>query len=187
MLRVFLLLLVLASALLVAPPAEATSVIFLTDAEQAAFSDAVVLGTVTSQRVETHAAWNRPVTISSFAVEETLHGKAPASIDVQQLKGTVGDVTVALPGSANLKVGERVVLFLHLVDGRWYPTALEQSKYAVKEGRLGLLLSRPPLEADLYEKSADGALRRIEEPARKPIYRLDDLKEALTRVKQEAP
>jgi len=159
--------------------ATATSVLYLTDAEQARQSDAVVLAEVREQRVEWHARWKRAVTVSTVVVGETLAGEAPAEIEVHQLKGTLDGVTYALPGSMNLRVGEEVVLFLHVVDGVWYPTALEQSKYAVERSRLGVHLSRPPLTASLYARDDDGALRPTSEPPRKPVYTLDDLRRAI--------
>jgi len=175
--------LLLLLSLAVPAPARATSVLYLTDAEQAQQSDAVVLGTITAQRVEQHPTWNRLVTISTVAVRETLHGKAPATLEVHQLKGSLRGVTEALPGSAELAVDENVVLFLHSVEGRWYPTALQQSKYRVVTSRLGTLLQREPLTAALFERDAKGRLTPIEEPTRKPIYTLDDLKSVLLRVR----
>ena len=165
-------------------PATATSVLFLTDREQAQQSDAVVLATITNQRVERHPVWNRPTTISTVRVDEVLHGAAPAEFELHQLKGKLDETVTMLPGSANIEKGERVVLFAHLVEGRWYPTALQQSKYSVHESRLGLLLARKPLEADLYARAPDGDLEPIEEPPRKPIYTLDELRKALDGLKE---
>ncbi len=178
MARSLALVLVLLAAL-VPSRADATSVLYLTDAEQARQSDAVVLAEVTAQRVERHREWNRAVTISTIRIAETLAGEAPTQLAVHQLKGTLDGVTYALPGSMDLRVGEEVVLFLHLVDGTWYPTALEQSKYSVVRSRLGVQLRRPPLTSDLYARGDDGALRPITEPPRKPIHTLDDLRRAL--------
>ena len=101
-----------------------------------------------------------------------------------QLKGELDGTTTELPGSANIEKGERVVLFAQVVEGRWYPTALQQSKYSVHETRLGLLLARKPLEADLYTRAPDGALEPIEEPPRKPIYTLDELRKTLAGLKE---
>lgn len=165
-------------------PAAATSVLYLTDREQAQQSDAVVFATITDQRVERHPVWNRPTTISTVRVDEVLHGTAPAEFEIHQLKGELNGTTTELPGSANIEKGERVVLFAHIVEGRWYPTALQQSKYSVHETRLGLLLARKPLEADLYTRAPDGALEPIEEPPRKPIYTLDELRKTLAGLKE---
>ncbi len=165
-------------------PAAATSVLYLTDLEQAQQSDVVVLATITDQRVERHPVWNRPTTISTVHVDEVLHGAAPAEFELHQLKGKLNGTATVLPGSADIEKGERVVLFAHVVEGRWYPTALQQSKYSVHESRLGLLLARKPLEVNLYTRAPGGGLEPIEEPPRKPIYTLDELRKALAGLKE---
>ena len=80
-------------------PAAATSVLYLTDREQAQQSDAVVLATITDQRVERHPVWNRPTTISTVRVDEVLHGTAPAEFEIHQLKGELGGNSTELPAA----------------------------------------------------------------------------------------
>lgn len=173
----------LLTILVVPLAASATSMLLLDDAEQAQMSDGVVLARVIAQRVERSSKLARTMTISTLAVDEVLYGESPKTVLVHQLKGTLNGLTQALPGSAELRVGERVVMFLHQVDDIWYPTALEQSKYSVKVGRLGDLLVRPPLQSALFERSPDGRLVAVEEPPRKPTYRLDELRRKLAALK----
>ena len=75
-----------------------------------------------------------PFTDTELEVLEVLAGDAstPKTLRVRQLKGMAGETYRAVPGDAELLVGEEVVLFLHGVEeGVAYLTALGQSKYLV--------------------------------------------------------
>ena len=93
-------------------------------------------------RVEAQVSvWNRAKTAiythTTVKRTERLVGKrAPVRLTVRQLGGTVGDVSMMVPGTATLKVGQEVVLFLR-TDGRYfYLVGMAQGAFRVhKQGK----------------------------------------------------
>ena len=69
------------AALVLTPLASAsgTSVLYFTDAEQARLSSAVVVATVGSARQEVHPRYQRPMTYTSFQIDEVLYAYTTAS------------------------------------------------------------------------------------------------------------
>lgn len=135
----------------------ATSALLVSEVEQAALSDAVVVATVTHQAVSRHAEWGRAVTASTIAVEQVLLGQAPEVLTIQQLGGELDGELLYIPGDARLAVGHRVVLFLKNDGGDWFLTAMEQSKYDVVPTIDGETLERE-LSGGLFVHDATGHL-----------------------------
>ncbi len=148
--------------------AAATSAIYLTDAEQARLSTAVVVAKVGEVKAEAHPTY-RIVTRTKIQVDEVLYGQAPKDLRLEQIGGTHDGVTVFVPGDARFEAGERCVLFLRQVDGGWYLTAMEQSRYALQDrGRLGTVMQRE-LHTGLYKRDEQGRLVEYTEPPGRPI------------------
>jgi len=166
-------------SLWVAPPASATSAIYLTEVEQAAESTAVVVATIGSARVEVDPKWQRPITLTTIHVAEVLLGSAPEKLTIEQFGGTIAGKTLFIPGDARLKRGERCVLFLRQVDGNWFLTAMQQSKYEIHEAARQVLLRRT-LSDGLFVRT-DKGLEPLEEPPHKPVLTLRRLREELRR------
>ena len=114
----------------------------LDDVQQAALADFVVVARVTGQRVEQHPRLDLPVTRTALQIEESLRGPAASELVLSQIGGTLGDVTVRVPGSPELEVGRRYVLFLEEVEGDLVLVALERSVYRVDSSRFGDVLRR---------------------------------------------
>ena len=167
------------AALVLTPLASAsgTSVLYFTDAEQARLSSAVVVATVGSARQEVHPRYQRPMTYTSFQIDEVLYGTAPKSVEIEQMGGTLDGITSRIPGDALFEEGEQCVLFLRYIEGGWYLTSLGQSKYALQPGPAGLMLHRE-LAMALYSRDEAGRLHRMEEPPRRPRS-LGDLRDAM--------
>lgn len=156
------------AVLLAASVACATSALYVTDADQARLSTAVVVATVGAAKVAKDPQW-RIVTRTSIAVSEVLYGEAPSQVEIRQIGGSLDGVTVYVPGDARLEPGERCVLFLRKVDGRWFLTAMEQSMYLLQhDGRLGETMHRT-LHGGLYRRGPDGRLAEHVEPAERPV------------------
>lgn len=123
-------------------PGNAATLRDLDDVQQAALANHVVVARVTGQRVEQHPRLELPVTRTVLQVEESLRGPAASELVLSQVGGTLGDVTVRVPGSPELEIGRRYVLFLEEVQGDLVLVALERSAYRVEHSRFGDVLRR---------------------------------------------
>ncbi len=156
--RILLAALALTAALMGPLRAEATSAILVSEVEQAEMSTAVVVATVTHQRPSVHPQWGRAMTLTTLDIERVLVGKAPSSVEIQQLGGERDGQVLHVPGDATWELGERAVVYLRQVDGEWFLTAMEQSKYRLVPSIDGEVLERQ-LSGGLYVRQPDGALR----------------------------
>jgi hypothetical protein len=125
-----------AGALLLVTPADATSAVLLSRKELVGKSDLVVRATV----VDAESAWNDDntaiVTRTRLRVTRAAKGKAESELVVSQMGGTVGDKTMVVAGDAHLTPGQDVVVFLKRGEGGYvHLTALAQAAYSVKEGK----------------------------------------------------
>lgn len=137
--------------------AHATTAVYLSEVEHASLSDAIVLGTLGAQRTERDPVTGRIWTYTIVRVDKPLYGAAPAELEVSQIGGTLGTETLHIEGDATLAPGEAVCLFLRHVEGRWYLTALEQSKYSLVPSLDGMLLERS-LGGGLFLRGEQGEL-----------------------------
>ena len=96
--------------------ARASVAIALSVEELTQKSDLVVRGHVTSQE----SAWTRSgriVTTVHLAVDSSLKGQAPATVDIRHTGGHVGDVGQQVSGEVAFANGEEVVVFLRRRPG----------------------------------------------------------------------
>jgi hypothetical protein len=152
------LLTVLCLSIPMADSAHATTAVYLSEVEHALESDAVVLATVGEQRVDRDPTSGRLFTHTVVHVQKPLYGQAPVAFEVHQMGGRLGDEVLQLPGDATLTPGESVCLFVRQVDGFWYLTALQQSKYSIIPSLDGTLLERD-LDVGLFLRSKGGPMR----------------------------
>lgn len=126
----------LAGALLVSAPVDATSAVLLSRKELVVKSDLVVHATV----IDADSAWNEEgttiLTRTRLRVARYAKGAGPSELVVEQIGGTVGDRTVHVAGDGRLSPGQEVALFLKKGEGGYvYLTALAQAAYHVKDGK----------------------------------------------------
>jgi len=179
--------LVLAAATLLgsASVALATTALFVTDAEQAALSTAVVIARVGSAEVLPHDQYETVMTRTTLRIEEVLYGAAPEQVLIHQVGGTLAGRTVVVPGDASFEQGERCVLFLRQVEGRWYLTAMEQSKYRLADHpKFGTLMTRE-LSDGIRIRDAKGALAPYSPAVRSPMKRLVPFRASMTQLQSE--
>lgn len=148
---------VLWAAAIPSEQAQATTAVYLTEVEHAQSSDAIVLARIGEQRVDRDPATGRILTHTVVHVEKPLMGTPPVAFEVHQMGGRIGDEVLYLPGDATLTPGEDVLLFVRQVEGRWFLTALQQSKYSVIPSLDGLVLERD-LEGGLFLRGQNGEL-----------------------------
>ncbi len=175
-------LVVAALAVLMTGSASATSALYLSDAEQASMSTAVVIATIGDATVEMSPVWNQAITLTRVKVDEVLYGVAPSDVVIEQMGGTLDGITVYIPGDARFEQGERCVLFLRNVDGGWFLTAMEQSKYRLESReRLGSLMVRQ-LSGGMFVRGPDGRLVEFHEPSNRPLKLLKTFREMLAEL-----
>jgi len=172
----------LLAALTVPGSAQATTALYVTDVEQAELSTAVVVARIGEADVGLHPKWQRIVTRTEILVDEVLAGHAPAALEIEQMGGTLLGETLYVPGDARFRVGERCVLFLRQVDGEWFLTAMEQSKYRLVQARQGELLERS-LSDGIVVRDAAFQLQPYREAPVKPIKTLGSFRSLMKSIK----
>jgi hypothetical protein len=118
-----------------APFVSATTVISLNLDGLVANADGIVVGRVLGS--ESH--WNDSpriiLTVHTIAVSETLKGEDDASIEVFTVGGTVGNITLDVPGMATFSQGETAVVFLEEAGIFNTVLGLSQGKFTVRGDR----------------------------------------------------
>jgi len=135
-------------------PARATTMVSMSLAQLAQASSDVVQARVVSQRSEWSAAHTQIVTITTLAVLQTLKGDAPSTVQIRQLGGTVGNLTVSVPGEVAFRPQAEYILFLEPADGSNYQVVgMTQGAYPVyqdatsHEDRVVLPLNQAPIQS----------------------------------------
>lgn len=110
----------------------------------------VVRGRVATQQSRRDADTGRIYTYSEVDVLEVVKGRdVPARITVQQIGGDDGELVMTVAGTADLAVGEEVVLFLR-TDGRFhYLVGMQQGKYGVRRDGAVAWVTRDPLRPEV--------------------------------------
>ncbi len=164
---------------------DATSAIYVTPVEQARLSTAVGVATIGRSEVRVHPEWKRPITDTTVHVAEVVVGAAPETLVIEQIGGTIDNQRLVVPGDARFEVGERCLLFLRKVEGNWFLTAMEQSKYTLVETPGGTMLFRQ-LSGGLFVVNGQGRLEEYEEPGSLKTRSLRQMVERLRRAATEA-
>ena len=150
------------------PVAEATTLFYLDDIQQAELSDAVVVARIGTAQTSPHPDYPTIMTETTIIIEEILLGHAPSELKIRQIGGRYQGKTLFVPGDAQFKYNERVVLFLNEKNGHWYLTALGQSKYSlVSQSRKGWVLSQS-LGDGFVQRAPSGELVPYTPPQKPP-------------------
>ena len=130
------------ASLLLAPRADATVALAATFDEKVEGAQAIVLGKVVRQETRFDDDKRLILTYTTFQVEKTLKGAAPAEVTVVTPGGRVGDVQQTTVGVPDFQQGQENVVFLK--NTRRGPTVLyfDQGAYDVVHER-GERLVRP--------------------------------------------
>ena len=145
--------------------ANATTVIPPTFEEMTDRAELIFVGKVVSSRAEwRNVGTNRVIfTLVEFERQEVLKGEAGASVTLQFLGGTVGDVTLEIAGVPKFKDGDRELLFVEGNGVRFCPlVGVFHGKFGVrkneKSGRDILVMHNGKALHDVAEIGAgDGA------------------------------
>ncbi len=101
-------------------PAHATTLVSMSIEQLTQASSDIVQGRVVNQECGWNAAHTQIVTITTLAVSQSLRGKAAATVRVRQLGGTVGNLTVTIPGDVVFRPQGEYVVFLEPAEGSTY-------------------------------------------------------------------
>ncbi len=126
----------LVGVLLVAPSSgHATVVRALGVEQQVGLSAVVVEGRVGVAQVSRNPSTGRPTTDTPIHIIATLYGEAPVGgvLLVRQTRGILDGKRTVVVGDPQLNTGDRVIVMLRCVDGRYYLTALSQSVFWVRD------------------------------------------------------
>ncbi len=135
-----------ATVVLLAGAALATVVVHADVDRLAALADVVVDGKVEKRATAFDAAAGAVWTTYDVAVGETLLGAARERVTIHVPGGAVGDIAQEVAGTARLKVGERVVLFLAREDERLLVLGQAQGCFRVeRDATSGKLVCRNSL------------------------------------------
>ncbi len=107
-----------------AAPARATTLVRLSLEQLSQASSDIVRGHVVSQESQWNPAHNQIVTLTTIAVDQAVKGQPPASLVIEQLGGTVGNIRSRVPGTVQFQPQGDYLLFLE-------PAAANSSHYLV--------------------------------------------------------
>ncbi|MCO4773009.1 MAG: hypothetical protein KDA24_23450 [Deltaproteobacteria bacterium] len=176
---------VLLLTLLLAAPAWSASVLALDTRAHLADSTAVVEGVVggTSQGIDSE--YGTPYTDTTVSIDRVLWGTAPkGSLAVRQMKGTVDDRTMFIPGDGDLRPGMRVVLFLMDKGGFYVLNTLGQSVFEVHGSGPTARLHQQLGDLAMFTRDERGAVVPLDEPIPAPAT-LGALVAEIDAVKEE--
>jgi len=130
--RVLILAAVLVRAMAAISPAQATTMVSMSMEQLTQASSEIVQARVVNQASAWNATHTQIITVTFFAVSQSLKGNAPSTIQVQQLGGTVGHVTQSIMGDVAFRPENEYVLFLEPTGGTAYHVVgMSQGAYPV--------------------------------------------------------
>ena len=130
--RVLVLATVLVGAMISISPARATTMVSMSMEQLTQASSDIVQARVVNQVSEWNATHTQIVTITTLEVSQTLKGNTASTVQIRQLGGTVGNMTVSVPGDVALRPQSEYVLFLEPADGaNYHVVGMTQGAYPV--------------------------------------------------------
>jgi hypothetical protein len=151
-------LLALALAAPLAGTAEATTVLYQTDAQLVALSDRVLHGRVLDVRTEFGPDGQTIYTIARLAVLEDLTGVDESIIEVRELGGTIGTQRLWIPGATTYTPGDQLLVCLKQRAGMWRSVAKSFSAFHVESAATGdaMILRRDVTNLDVIAAPVQG-------------------------------
>lgn len=158
---------------------EATTLLRMSVEDMTAASEAVVVGEVTDLKSSWNEAQTTIYTMVIFKVDQCLSGTCGDTIMIKQRGGTVGEMTLQIPGMPKFSKGQKALLFLEPdpegVPGFYYVVGMCQGIFDIQtDGQTGKLVAEQQGGAALAEVDADGVIRILgpQAPAKLPLVKL---------------
>jgi hypothetical protein len=147
------------------PPADATTVIRRSTEELTVLSEFVVEGTVTDVEARWRDDHKFVYTYVTIEVEEVMKGRlGESTIVLEELGGTANGVTATVEGVPVFEAGERVIVFLDVVEDAYRCHGFAQGKFTVQDARGGRVVSRPTDVELTFGRDHDGRLDSTIDP-----------------------
>ncbi len=130
--RVLVFATVLVGVMISISPALATTMVSMSMEQLTQASSDIVQARVVNQISAWNATHTQIVTITTLEVSQTLKGNAASTVQIRQLGGTVGNMTVSVPGDVALRPQSEYVLFLEPAGGsNYHVVGMTQGAYPV--------------------------------------------------------
>jgi hypothetical protein len=130
--RVTVLATLLGGVIMAITPARATTMVSMSTEQLTEAASDIVQAHVVSQQSMWNATHTQIVTMTTLEVSQTLKGNASSTIQVRQLGGTVGNMTVRVPGDVAFRPQTEYVLFLEPADASsFHVVGLTQGAYPI--------------------------------------------------------
>ena len=114
------------------PLARSTTMVSMSMEQLTQASSDIVQARVVNRECRWNATHTQIVTVTTLAVSQRLKGNASSTVKVRQLGGTVGNMSVSVPGDVAFRPQSQYVLFLEPVDGFDYRVVgMTQGAYPV--------------------------------------------------------
>lgn len=130
--------LALGAAITLAPTAHATVMVEIPLEDLVRDADAIVLGTVervgVRLQMDPDGQGMDPHTITVVRVSEWLKGSGNDLVTIDELGGVMGEMGLRIDGTPEYRPQQRVVVFLHRVDGRLRTLQMAQGAFEVLPG-----------------------------------------------------
>ncbi|MGA9524220.1 MAG: hypothetical protein WBV82_22390 [Myxococcaceae bacterium] len=172
---------------LLAPPAQATTLVHRDVPALTRDADTIVVGRVVKSESRWTADRRRIVTDVTVEVGESLKGAPGKTVVIRQPGGRVGDIGQRVDGVASFKQGEEVVVFLEQRPDRSFMlSGMSQGKFRVErswDGKDVLAVPEPTGGA----RTVDPVTGKELEVERKPMPLLDLEDEVRRTLAQPAP
>ena len=130
--------LALGAAITLAPTAHATVMVEIPLEDLVRDADAIVLGTVervgVRLQMDPDGQGMDPHTITVVRVSEWLKGSGSDLVTIDELGGVMGEMGLRIDGTPEYRPNQRVVVFLHRVDGRLRTLQMAQGAFEVLPG-----------------------------------------------------
>ena len=167
-----------------APTAHATVARPLTYENLTHEADVVIHGVVVDQKSFWGAKRERIYTHTEVSVWRTLKGKTDqTTLVVRQWGGAAEGAVMPIPGNAQLKVGEEVVLFLTRDARHHFVVGLSQGKFSLRADAAGGKLAYRDLSGLTFARwSPQGKMTLTKRWALDQPISLDDLESAIKRA-----
>jgi len=146
--------------------ASGTTLVRRSTEELTVLSEAVVEGRVQSMEARWHDEHRFVYTYVTIAVDRVHKGRLDGqTIVLQELGGSANGATVTVPSTPEFAAGERVIVFLDVVDGWYRCHGFAQGKFHVEESPAGTIVSRPEDVELTFGRDANGELDSTIDPA----------------------
>lgn len=158
---------------------EATTLLRMSVEDMTAAAEAVVVGEVTDVKSSWNEAQTTIYTVVVFKVDQCLAGTCADAFLIKQRGGTVGEMTLHIPGMPQFAKGQKALVFLEPdpegVPGFYYVVGMCQGIFDIEtDGQTGKQAALQQGGAALAEVDDDGMIRILgpQAPAKMPLGKL---------------